>query len=366
MQGACGRLMTTIHVDSSKKYDVIIDGGLLSRCGEIIRDTCGGNIAVIVSDDNVFALYGMDLTSQLEQNGYDVKSFVIEHGEKSKNTENLVELLRFLAQNNVSRSDVICTLGGGVVGDFGALAAGMFNRGMPLAAIPTSLLAMVDSSVGGKTAVDLPEGKNLVGMFYQPDVVLCDYELLGTLPPEFFADGMAEVIKYGVISSESLFETLENSDGEDIRNLRDKDLVEKIIGECVAIKRDIVGEDELDKGIRQLLNFGHTIAHGIEQQSGYTIFHGNAVASGMVSISRAYAAMGKCEASVPERIEAVVKKYGLPSELPFEPAALSNAAIHDKKRMGRNITVVVPEKIGHGVLEKIPVEKMIEYIGVEK
>ena len=357
--------MATIRVDSSKKYDVIIEGGLLGRSGEIIRKTCGGNIAVIVSDDNVYPLYGADLTAELERNGYRVESFVIPHGEQSKNTENLVDLLRFLAQHDVSRSDVICTLGGGVVGDFGALAAGMFNRGMPLAAIPTSLLAMVDSSVGGKTAVDLPEGKNLVGMFYQPDVVLCDYELLKTLTPEFFADGMAEVIKYGVISSKNLFELLEASDEKAVAGLADAELSERIIAECISIKRDIVGEDEFDKGLRQLLNFGHTIAHGIEQKSGYTVFHGNAVAAGMVSISRAYAGMGKCDSSVPCRIEALVKKFGLPSELPFSAEELALAAIHDKKRMGKNITVVVPEEIGRSVLEKIPVAEMINYIGVK-
>ncbi len=355
--------MTVIKVDSSKKYDVMIGAGLLKQCGSIVRQNCGGNIAVIVSDDNVYPLYGEILKGELEKNGYKVETFIIKHGEQSKNTDNLVELLRFLAKNDVSRSDVICTLGGGVVGDFGALAAGMFNRGMPLAAIPTSLLAMVDSSVGGKTAVDLPEGKNLVGMFYQPDVVICDYELLKTLTPEFFADGMAEVIKYGVISSESLFELLEGSDPEQLKGLSDYALAEKIIAECISIKRDIVGEDEFDKGLRQLLNFGHTIAHGIEKLSGYTIFHGNAVSAGMVSISRAYAKMGKCDSSVSARIEALVKKFALPSELPFSAEELAHAAVHDKKRMGKNITVVVPEKIGHSVLEKIPVENIINYIG---
>ncbi len=355
--------MTTVNVNNSKNYNVIIDGGILKRSGEIIRNACGGNIAVIVSDDNVYPLYGEILKAQLEENGYKTESFIIKHGEQSKNTDNLVELLRFLAQHDVSRSDVICTLGGGVVGDFGALAAGMFNRGMPLAAIPTSLLAMVDSSVGGKTAVDLPEGKNLVGMFYQPDVVICDYELLKTLTPEFFADGMAEVIKYGVISGESLFELLEKCDGEALRTLADGELAESIIAECIEIKRGVVCEDEFDRGLRQLLNFGHTIAHGIEQQSGYTIFHGNAVSAGMVSISRAYAKMGKCDLQIPEKIEALVKKFGLPSELPFEKEALAKAAIHDKKRMGTSITVVVPERIGRCVLEKIPIVKMIDYIG---
>jgi len=358
--------MEKIKVKSSKNYEVLIGGGLLGNCGEIIRNTCDGDIAVIVSDDNVYPLYGADLTAELERNGYKVECYIFPHGETSKNTENLVDLLRFLAQRGVSRSDVICTLGGGVTGDFGALAAGLYNRGIKLAAIPTSLLAMVDSSVGGKTGVDLPEGKNLVGMFYQPDVVICDYELLQTLPPEFLSDGMAEVIKYGVIAGKKLFELLENTVDNPASCFDDNTLAEKIIAECISIKRDIVGEDEFDKGCRQLLNFGHTVAHGIEQRSGYTVFHGNAVAAGMVSVSRAYAAMGKCDGEIPDRVESLVKKFGLISELPFTVEELALAAVHDKKRTGESITVVVPEKIGHCVLEKIPVCDIIKYIGVKK
>ena len=355
--------MKTIKVENSKKYEILIERGLLTRSGALIRKACGGSKAVIVSDDNVYPLHGAMLEKTLAENGYEVSHFVIPHGEPSKNTELLVLLLRFLAQNDFSRSDVVCTLGGGVVGDFGALAAGLFNRGMPLAAIPTSLLAMVDSSVGGKTAVDLPEGKNLVGMFYQPDIVICDCDLLHTLPAAFFSDGMAEVIKYGMIASESLFEKLKLYNTASLSGEEGKAVLEDIIEECVSIKRDIVNADEFDRGQRQLLNFGHTIAHCIEQLSGYTIAHGSAVAAGMVSITRACAEKKMCGENCVEEIRKMVLQYDLPAELPFDADALAKAAVHDKKRSGGEITIVVPEKIGRCVLHKIPVARIIEFIG---
>lgn len=355
--------MKTIRVENSKKYEILIERGLLARSGALIRKACGGVKAVVVSDDNVYPLHGAMLEKTLAENGYEVSRFVIPHGEPSKNTEMLVALLRFLAQHDFSRSDVVCTLGGGVVGDFGALAAGLFNRGMPLAAIPTSLLAMVDSSVGGKTAVDLPEGKNLVGMFYQPDIVICDCDLLHTLPAAFFSDGMAEVIKYGMIASESLFEKLKAYNTESLSGEAGKTVLEDIIEECVSIKRDIVNADEFDRGQRQLLNFGHTIAHGIEQLSGYTIPHGSAVAIGMVSITTACAERNMCGEICTAEIRKMVSQYDLPNELPFGADALAKAAVHDKKRSGGEITIVVPEKIGRCVLHKIPVARMIEFIG---
>lgn len=355
--------MRTIRVENSKKYEILIERGLLAQCGARIRRACGGEKAAVVSDDRVYPLYGPVLQKTLEKNGYEVFSFVIPHGEPSKNPELLVSLLRFLAQHDFSRSDTVCTLGGGVVGDFGALAAGLFNRGMPLAAIPSSLLAMVDSSVGGKTAVDLPEGKNLVGMFYQPDLVLCDCDLLHTLPPAFFSDGMAEVIKYGMIASRSLFDQIRQYDAASLSGGEGQTALEEIIGTCVSIKRDIVVADEFDRGQRQLLNFGHTVAHGIELLSGYTVPHGSAVAIGMVAVTRACAEKRMCAASCAEELAGAVRQYGLPVLLPYDREKLARAAVHDKKRSGGEITVIVPEEIGRCVLHKIPVARMIEYIG---
>lgn len=219
-------------------------------------------------------------------------------------------------------------------------------RGMSIAAVPTSLLSMVDSSVGGKTAVDLPEGKNLMGMFFQPDVVLCDCGLLDTLPEAYFSDGMAEVIKYGMIASAELFGKLKLYDVNKLSSKTANEALEEIIAECVAIKRDVVNADEFDRGMRKLLNFGHTIGHGIELLSGYTVPHGSAVSAGMVSMTRACAKMGFCGEGCAEELEKTVKAYGLPENLPFDADSLAKAAVHDKKRRGGEITVIVPEKIG--------------------
>ncbi len=353
--------MKTIVVNNSKKYDVIVGYGVLNGCGNRINAACGGEKVFIVSDDNVYPIYGDLLTKELESCGYEVYNFVIAHGEQSKNIENLAKILSLLAQNTFSRTDILCTLGGGVVGDLGALAAGMYNRGIKLAAIPTSLLAMVDSSVGGKTAVDLPEGKNLAGMFYQPDIVICDCSLLKTLPMEFKQDGFAEVIKYGVIASEGLFELLKEVALHNVCD--DTDVLETIISKCVEIKRDIVNEDEFDTGKRQLLNFGHTIGHSIELLSDYTIPHGNAVAMGMASISIASAKLGICAFECADDVVLMLKQHGLPYTLPYKKDEIAKVSIHDKKRTGKNITIVIPEKIGTCILHKISQTEIIDYIG---
>ncbi|MBE7065608.1 MAG: 3-dehydroquinate synthase [Ruminococcaceae bacterium] len=353
--------MSIITVKNSKTYNVHIETGLFKCCGDLIKKACGGEKILIVSDDNVYPIYGKVLTDILEKAGYKVCSFVIEHGEKSKNITNLAGILSYLAQNEFTRSDCLCTLGGGVVGDLGALAAGMFNRGIKLAAIPTSLLAMVDSSVGGKTAIDLPEGKNLAGMFYQPDIVICDPAMLRTLPYEFMKDGFAEVIKYGVIKSESLFKKLNDVDLKTFADEKEK--AEDIISECVAIKRDVVGEDEFDNGLRQILNFGHTIAHCIELLSNYEIPHGTAVSIGMVSITKASAQKDICPESCYADLLKLTEKHGMATLLPFEKSEIFNAALHDKKRKGNSITLVLPLGIGECELRKIPVEEITEYIG---
>ncbi|MBQ8164873.1 MAG: 3-dehydroquinate synthase [Clostridia bacterium] len=354
--------MSVITVKNSKTYNVHIENGIFGKCGDMIKTACGGEKVIIISDDNVYPIYGAELTLALQNSGYTVCHFVIENGEKSKNITNFAKILSFMAQNEFTRSDCLCTLGGGVVGDLGALAAGMFNRGIKLAAIPTSLLAMVDSSVGGKTAIDLPEGKNLAGMFFQPDIVICDPAMLKTLPYEFMKDGFAEVIKYGVIKSEGLFKKLFEVDLKTFTD--DKEKAEDIISECVAIKRDVVGEDEFDNGLRQILNFGHTIAHCIELLSNYEIPHGTAVSMGMVSITKASAGKEICPESCYEDLLKLIEKHEMASELPFEKGKIFKAALHDKKRKGNRMTVVVPVKIGECELKKISVEEIIDYIGV--
>ena len=334
--GRCSFVSTrsTVHVNTqSKEYDVFIDSGLLSRCGEMLLQVYGGDGSkktLIVTDDIVNGLYGSRVEESLRQSGYNVSRFVFPNGEGSKNINTYIALLNKLASENLTRSDLVVALGGGVVGDLSGFAAATYLRGIGFVQIPTTLLAMVDSSVGGKTAVNLECGKNQVGAFYQPDVVLCDYDTLSTLTEEVFRDGCAEVIKHAVIRDADLFE-----------RLKDPLLpqIEDIIARNVAIKRDVVTFDETDLGIRQILNFGHTIAHGIEKHSDYTITHGSAVAIGMVLESHG---------DVRSRIVEMLKRYGLPYELPesITTANLIEAAFADKKRTSHGITLPVCEEIG--------------------
>jgi 3-dehydroquinate synthase len=340
-------------VNASKNYSVLIDAGLLFHAGEKIAAVCGGESAALVSDDVVNELYGDTVEQSLRAAGYAVTRFVFPHGEQSKNTETYVSLLRVLAGANLTRSDLVVALGGGVVGDMAGFAAATYLRGIPFVQMPTTLLAMVDSSVGGKTAVDLPEGKNLVGAFYQPDLVLCDYDALQTLPTEYFQDGCAEMIKHGIILSAELFELLK----EPIQRR-----MEEVIARNVTIKRDIVVADEKDTGIRQILNFGHTIGHGIEKHSDYRVTHGKAVAIGMVIASRGAARMGLCGEDFHAEIVEAVRRYQLPTETDIPPEKLIEAAFFDKKRSGRRITLILPERIGKCAAKSFGLDEAAEFI----
>ena len=265
--------MKTVKVSASKEYEVIIGSGLLLSAGEKIRAVAPkAEKAAIVSDDNVAPIYLEKVEKSLQAQGFQVCSFVFPHGEGSKNGRTYLEILNFMAANHISRSDLAIALGGGVVGDITGFAAATYLRGIKYVQLPTSLLAMVDSSVGGKTAIDLDEGKNLAGAFCQPELVLCDLDTLQTLSPDFFTDGCAEVLKYGVLGDRVLFDHLKER-GQDFDR-------EYVISRCVEMKRDYVCEDEFDNGVRRKLNLGHTIGHAIEKCSDYTIPHGHAVAAG--------------------------------------------------------------------------------------
>jgi 3-dehydroquinate synthase len=346
--------MRKVTVSASKNYDILIGAGLISRAGEKIAAVCGGESAMIVTDDAVNALYGPAVEQSLQKAGYGAtRKFVFPRGERSKNLETYAALLDALAQANMSRSDVLVALGGGVTGDLAGFAAATYLRGMRLAQIPTTLLAMVDSSVGGKTAVDLPSGKNQVGAFHQPDIVLCDHLTLETLPEEFFIDGCAEVIKYGVILSAELFELLKKPIPPQM---------EDIIARSVAIKSDIVSQDERDTGIRRILNFGHTIGHGIEKHSHYRVTHGKAVAIGMVIASRGAWRMGLCsEECYAETVE-MVRRHNLPDRTDLTPEQLIEAAFFDKKRSGKNISLIIPEMIGKCVIKDFSMEELAAFI----
>ena len=341
--------MNTIHVNASRSYDVLIGAGLMEQLGDrlldVLKKPCK---TVIVSDSNVFPLYGKQAKKSLEAAGFEVLHHVFPAGEASKNANVYLEILNFLAENHITRSDAIVALGGGVVGDMTGFAAATYLRGIAYVQIPTSLLAMVDSSVGGKTAIDLPAGKNLVGAFYQPRLVLCDLNCLNTLPAPIFSDGCAEVIKYGVLYDDALFSHLESRGLEFDR--------ESVISRCVALKRDVVAEDEFDTGARMKLNLGHTIGHGIEAQSNFTISHGQAVAIGMMIVSKA-----GCPA-IYARLGAVLKAFSLPTSTNFTAKELYFSALSDKKRAGGTVNLIVPERIGACAIVPVPVDRLESFI----
>jgi len=341
--------MRSVRVTASKDYDVLIGEGLLSTSGGKIREACGGAAALLVTDSTVNGLYGETAEQSLAAAGYSTTRYVFPGGEQSKNMETYISILGALADANLSRSDVLIALGGGVTGDVAGFAAATWLRGIKFAQIPTTLLAMVDSSVGGKTAIDMPTGKNLVGAFYQPDIVICDTSTLNTLPRDILTDGFAEIIKYGVTLSASLFDFLKQP-------VLPK--ISEIIERCVTIKRDIVAADEKDTGKRQILNFGHTIGHGIEKHSNYSISHGKAVAIGMAVESGMAVRLGICETACLQETLKLLRQYGFTDRTDLDAERLAAACMFDKKRGAGNITMVFPVEIGNCITRKIPVHEL--------
>lgn len=347
--------MEKVTVRASKVYDVIIESGVLQNAGEYAKKVVGVGKAAVITDDIVDSLYAGKLTESLEKSGFSVVKKVFENGEAVKTPENAFEIVNFLAENKFTRSDTVFALGGGTIGDLAGFAASIFLRGIRLVQIPTTLLAAVDSSVGGKTAVNLKAGKNLAGSFYQPDLVLCDTDTLSSLPDAIFNCGCAEVIKYGVIASNTLFEKLKSGIKNDL---------ERIIAECVQIKSDIVSVDEQDRGLRQLLNFGHTAAHAIERATDFAVPHGEAVAIGMVIASNYAWRINFCDKSVYDEIKSLVASYRLPISTNLTADALLQSALSDKKRDGTFISLVLPECIGKAVTKKVDLEGLSEFLKI--
>ena len=345
--------MKTIHVSASREYDVCIGRGLIRELGVRAAQTLRGRSAVVVSDSNVAPIYLDSALESLRAAGFSADSFVFPAGEASKNGQTYLSLLNFLAEKKLTRTDALIALGGGVVGDLTGFAAATYLRGIDYIQLPTTLLACVDSSVGGKTAIDLPAGKNLVGAFYQPNLVLCDLDALSTLPPEIFADGCAEVIKYGMLGSAELLDRL----GE--RHAREQ--LEYVVAKCVEMKRDVVEGDEFDTGRRQLLNLGHTFAHAIEASSNYEIPHGRAVAMGMRLITRAAVEKNLCPAECLSALEALLRAHDLPLHTDCPAETLAALALSDKKRKGGTLTLVVPAKYGESELRSVPVEELTDW-----
>lgn len=346
--------MNTIHVTASKSYDVLIGSGLLQSLGGYVSTIKKVNKVCIVSETNVWPLYGQQAKKSLTDSGFNVVEYVFHAGEQFKNAAVYLDLLYFLADNQITRTDLIVALGGGVVGDMAGFAAATYMRGIPFIQVPTTLLAAVDSSVGGKTAIDLPVGKNLVGAFYQPKLVLCDIDCLNTLPEEVFRDGCAEVIKYSILYDPDLFAHL-NEKGLDFDR-------EMVISRCVELKRDVVAEDEFDTGSRMKLNLGHTIGHGVEAHSHFEISHGRGVAIGMAIVTRAGAAYGICDGATRDAIVNILEKFQLPVACEYTAENLYRSALSDKKRSGGTVNLIVPERIGFCRIVPTPVEKLQSYI----
>ena len=346
--------MKVISVNASGHYDIIIGTDILSNAGEYIQKVQKECKAAIISDSNVWPIFGETLRNSLLNSGFSPVSFVFPAGEASKNNETYFQILNFLAKENLTRTDLVVALGGGVVGDIAGFAAATFLRGVSFVQIPTSLLAMVDSSVGGKTAIDLPAGKNLVGAFKQPLLVLCDISALTSLPSSYFIDGCAEVIKYGMLYDRALLAYLTESGINFDR--------ESVIAKCIAWKRDVVQEDEFDNKQRQKLNLGHTIGHGIESGSNYEICHGRAVAAGMAIITRAAVHFGYCNIMAYAALEACLKQFDLPLGTDISADKLYSSALSDKKRSGGSVNLIIPRQVGQCEIIPTPVEKLKSFI----
>ena len=343
--------MKTVTVSTGKPYRVKMARGLLAEAGKELLELAGKPCTVmLMTDDTVNGLYGEKVKESLVQSGFQVYIHAFSHGEAQKNLGTWQAMLCALAENRLTRTDWIVALGGGVAGDMAGFAAATYLRGISFLQIPTTLLAMVDSSVGGKTGVNLPMGKNLVGAFYQPEAVLCDIDTLKTLPKETLLDGVAEAVKTAVLGDKEMFGWFRSGEYES--------RMEEVVARCVRYKAGLVAEDEHDRGNRQLLNLGHTFGHAVERLSDYQTSHGHAVAVGMVYAARLSWRMGICGKDCFEAIEQAVAGCGLPVAMPYSPEELTEAALSDKKRAGDSLCFVLPKAIGECILFPVPVEEL--------
>lgn len=347
--------MKKVTVNTSTPYDILIERGLIDKSGELIRSVTGAKKACLITDSNVGAIYAERVTASLERAGFETALFAFPAGESEKRLDTVASMLSFMADFRMTRGDIVVALGGGVTGDMAGFAAAVYMRGVSFVQIPTSLLAQVDSSVGGKTGVDIPQGKNLVGAFHQPILVIIDPDTLETLSERFLRDGMGEVIKYGCIKDAALFRTLENENAFDI--------IEDIIETCVCIKRDVVDRDEKERGERMLLNFGHTLGHSLEKLYNFEgLTHGEAVAIGMVRLALAGEQAALTEKGTAERIKSLCERYGLPTSDPASSGELSELCKSDKKSGGDSVNLVLLKRIGESFIRKTPFSELESFI----
>lgn len=353
--------MYKLNIDVKyKQYDIVIQKGLFKNIGKNIKKIYNNKKIVVMTDHNVEDIYGDDLRDSLEAEGFKVETIVVAAGEISKSLEVLQQVYTRLIDANVTRGDMIIAFGGGVIGDLCGFAAATYLRGVKFIQIPTTLLAQIDSSIGGKVAVNHSKGKNLIGSFYHPEIVLIDPELLKTLDDKFLYDGMAEVIKYGCIKDKNLFNNLLEYNSAD-ELFRD---IEKIIITCCSIKKYVVESDERDIGMRMLLNFGHTLGHGIEKYYNYEKFtHGEAIAIGMYNITKRSEELGITSKGITDSIEKLLKNWRLPYKLPdVDKQQILNTIFLDKKSDADYINLILLKNIGDSIIKRVHKEEMIKYI----
>lgn len=335
-------------------YDILIKRGIIKESVNYIKEVTKAKRLMIISDTNVAPLYLDTLKDALSQSHFEVFSHVFEAGEQSKHLLTVSAIYDALSENEFTRKDCIIALGGGVCGDISGFAAATYMRGIDFIQIPTTLLSQVDSSVGGKTGVDTKYGKNLVGAFYQPKLVLIDPDTLSTLSDHYFCDGMGEVVKYGCIYSEELFSMLETVDI--------KENLEDIILECLKIKADVVSKDEKEQGLRMILNFGHTVGHSIEKLSNFSLSHGECVAKGMMLITLASEKHSLTESGTAMRICKLCKKCGLNTDINHSVHTIAENAKNDKKGSDNKLNIVLIDKIGHTVIKPIDKNEFAEFL----
>lgn len=352
--------MQKIAVSGNTPYEILIDAQILKQSGRYIRKVSSAKKALIISDSNVFPLYGETVKKSLEENGFEVCSFVFFAGESSKNLDTVSGMIKAMCENELSRNDISVALGGGVTGDMAGFASAIYLRGIDFVQIPTTLLAGVDSSVGGKTGCDLAFGKNLIGAFHNPKLVLIDPETIKTLPARYKNDGIGEIIKYAFIKSEKLYNTLASCENID-------DILTDIIYDCVDIKREVVENDFTEKGERMLLNFGHTLGHAIEKYENFSgLAHGEAVGVGMLYITRASEKTGDTEKGTAEKIEKLLKKFSLPTEFSGNIDELVSIMLFDKKRRGDKLNLVLVKSVGNSFVKAVPTAELGSFFAEDK
>ena len=358
------RIKVNLDKKTSASYEIYIGENILDRMGLIIAKNNWASRYIIIADSNVSTLHGERVQATLKEMDLKVDMIDFPAGETSKNIQTSIDIVDGMIALGADRTSALIALGGGVVGDITGFIASLYMRGIPHIQLPTTLLAQVDSSIGGKTGIDIPQAKNILGTFCQPKGVFIDLAFLNTLTPREFGSGLAEIVKYGIIDDPELFSFLE-VEVEDIRK-RDMSFFEKIITRSCRIKKGIVEIDEMEKGVRRILNFGHTIGHAIEAESGYSISHGDAISMGMVASAIISERLKYLPSGDRERIISLIRAVGLPDHIPktLSPEGILSRIKRDKKKQGDTIHFVLLKKIGipfvNGCVPEALIREIIE------